>query len=952
MPTVERRRKMAQHPVDHSMGWRGKIKNKVSRKVIVSFSPFPLCAVTNVITTVLLLLLFSTVIVTQVPGALAFLPTTRSSANNYSKRYVGRAKRFLDERGSVKHTEWSSEADCLKESKSTENEMKSRIKSIRCENFAGMTNGNHGESLEDENVIVLNFDETTVTPSSKIDEGRILDGDRNDGTVSGGNLVSVTGETGSGKSLLVTKIADLLTGGKASVFLIHSPRDKTNIEEIDNEANNSALEIPPLYAATAEIVLSLHNEMHVSFVSKTLRRMNLDPTTVMKQSGDLTSKKKLQDNGVTLKLKRVISMTSMSTNKKNRNEGGTPKKQRIKSTCFINDHCVSLKILKAIASPLITIVNAPIAAISLGRPPSRLSMIDSGISLSVLSSVQQRQKGYRECKQYRESLEKEIERQLLPASIVRRDINGGREDEASSSASDNNQQLELLRHWIDELDGFEQRISDLQESLRSTKETSTEELDFLLCDFNGLDWTSGLNHDNRCEVGDAYTSHLYEKLLDLHDYLKLLDGRIVAALEARESLASLSASDSARVALDRTRQLLLDAAAMPQQRNGDNHNMSKSKSITCTNVHSSVKTRVSVANEKAHEMLNLVEDAISECANFLDDDEKGLLSTLQASRRSCSTPTEKILEYITEWNTLARKHGVSPNQLPLCHDALKKELDGGVEAGRLLPEAKIAEKESLNKLKEGCRVLTEARRKLCQQVSTSISRRLPRLGMENSKFEARLCPIDNPSYSKSHLGADEIDFYLIHGDRGGRTSRNDNSIRVRTGLGDQTIDGKIEDIASSGEKARLLLAIECEIPGSISSIGRDNLIGGEEDLSLHVSPVAVIYDEIDAHLGGRASISVAQMLFDQSKSCQVLSITHSPSLAAIADTHICVHRGKSDRNGNFFDVVANRVEGLERRKELGRMASGDMVVDEAEVFADALLRDASSMKTRIPNIES
>jgi len=108
--------------------------------------------------------------------------------------------------------------------------------------------------------------------------------------------------------------------------------------------------------------------------------------------------------------------------------------------------------------------------------------------------------------------------------------------------------------------------------------------------------------------------------------------------------------------------------------------------------------------------------------------------------------------------------------------------------------------------------------------------------------------------------------------------------------------------------------------------------------------VAVIYDEIDAHVGGRASVSVAQMLFDQSKACQVLSITHSPSLAAIADTHICVERGKSNTNGRSFDVVVNRVEGKERCKELARMASGDTAVDEAELFAEALLRDASTVK--------
>ena len=328
------------------------------------------------------------------------------------------------------------------------------------------------------------------------------------------------------------------------------------------------------------------------------------------------------------------------------------------------------------------------------------------------------------------------------------------------------------------------------------------------------------------------------------------------------------------------------------------------------------------------------------------------MATLRASRSACSITTEDLLEYITEWNTLARKHGVSPYQLPLCHDTLKKELDGGIEAGRLLPKSKIAETMALKELEEGCRVLTEARSTLCQRVSASISRRLPRLGMENSKFEARLCPIEKPSYSKSRLGADEVDFYLLHDNQ---IVRNTSSMERRNDSKHQQIGGKVENVASSGEKARILLAIECEIPGSISAIGggtsAERSIGGEADRSSYVPPVTLVYDEIVAHVGGCASISVAQMLFDQSNACQVFSITHSPSLAAIADTHICVHRGKSDKNGRLFDIVATRVKGVERRKELARMDSGDMVVDEAEAFAEALLRDASTIKARARKLQ-
>lgn len=911
-----------------------KTKKKVSKKARDSLCPVPSSAIVHyLITTVLLALCYhSTVKVPMVPSAWAFLATTRNAANNNCKYCVCRTNRFFAEKEQQHFAHQERLAEPENENTEMKMKRKSRISSIRCENFAGMTNGQNRESLEDENVIVLNLDETTIIDDKyvnlcddtmTIEECRQQDRDRNETTVFGGNLVCVTGETGSGKSLLVSKIADLLTGGKASGSLLHTTNAKATYNDSDSDDGN--LQTTSLPSASAEMVLSLYDEAHVSFVSKALRRMGLDPTIVLQQLDDDGSTNQQQDATITLSLKRVMTMTPTAMNDKTKeeNDEGTPKRQRMKSTCFINGHSVSLKVLKAIASPLIAVVNAPDASTALGRPALRLSMIDSGIPASILAWVHQLQTYYRKCKQYRKSLEKDLENQVLPVSMVRRGIGDGGEDDATS---DNSEQLELLQHWIEELDGFERRISDLKDSLCSGGEIGDEELEFLLNDLNALEWTPVPDHNDKGQVG---TSPLYEMLLDLHDYLKSLDARIIAATEARESLASLSASDSARAALDRTRQLLMNAA-------GDG------------NSHSNSKSQVDLATEQAHEMLNLVEDAISECTNFLDDD-KGLMARLRASRRSCSIRTEELIQYITEWNVLARKHGVPPYQLPACHGTLKNELDGGIEAGKLLPGAKIAEKEALNELEEGCRVLTEARSTLCQRVSDSISRRLPRLGMENSKFEARLCPIDNPSYSKSHLGADEVDFYLLHQDP---TNPDKSSNEARTGSQDQQIGGKIENVASSGEKARILLAIECEIPGSISASSDEILIVGEEDeLPQHILPVAVIYDEIDAHVGGRASVSVAQMLFDQSKSCQVLSITHSPSLAAIADTHICVHRGKSDQNGRIFDVVANRVEGVERRKELARMAAGDMVVDEATVFAEALLRDASSFKSRTTELQ-
>ena len=135
-----------------------------------------------------------------------------------------------------------------------------------------------------------------------------------------------------------------------------------------------------------------------------------------------------------------------------------------------------------------------------------------------------------------------------------------------------------------------------------------------------------------------------------------------------------------------------------------------------------------------------------------------------------------------------------------------------------------------------------------------------------------------------------------------------------------------------------MLAIECALPGSIGAACTNAAI--EEDLWGGLPPIAVIYDEIDAHVGGRAAVSLANLLVDQSRSNQVIAITHSPSVAAAADMHVVIQRGaKTANGGSTTPVTARVVDERERRQELARMASGDLAVEEAEVFADALIRD-------------
>jgi DNA repair ATPase RecN len=504
---------------------------------------------------------------------------------------------------------------------------------------------------------------------------------------------------------------------------------------------------------------------------------------------------------------------------------------------------------------------------------------------------------HRRAKRQRMKLEKELISRTLPVSIAKED---GNADTA------------LLQHWIDELDSFETRIQSFCESIAETNAEYGSPTSSLSRCFDALTTSAWMDAEDDM-------STVYKSLLDLVDELKDLEGRIEAASSANMALNSLSSTTSVATALEQTRDYLMDAT-----KGSDDGSTAQQ------------------AAEHSHDLLNQIEDALAQCAKFMEDDEKGLLAILERQRRACGFSVDEVFELLSEWNLISRKHGISPYLLPTCHKSLRQELDGNVEAKELLPKAIAAEQEAFEELVEASKVLSEARKEVASRLSSAISARLPLLGMESSTFEARVEQVNDVGVSTTALGVDAVDFILVHNGKGGSASGK------ASGKG-----GKVDAVASSGEKARILLAIECELPGSVRALcgtmktGLNNDPSTETDEEVILSaapPIAVVYDEIDAHVGGRAAVFLAQMLSDQSQSCQVLSITHSPSVAAVADTHVVIHKQSVTGENSLAstETTARIISGLDRRKELARMASGDLAMEEAEIFAEALLRDGAS----------
>jgi DNA repair protein RecN (Recombination protein N) len=149
-----------------------------------------------------------------------------------------------------------------------------------------------------------------------------------------------------------------------------------------------------------------------------------------------------------------------------------------------------------------------------------------------------------------------------------------------------------------------------------------------------------------------------------------------------------------------------------------------------------------------------------------------------------------------------------------------------------------------------------------------------------------------------------LQFQVLITDRGyvERDGRDDVELLISTNPGEPL--KPLRKIASGGELSRIMLAIK-------------KVIGGEEEKAL-------IFDEVDAGIGGRVADMVGRRLKDLSGTHQVLCITHLPQIAAYGDRHFLVE--KQVKDGRTTTAI-RELAAEERVQELARMLGGATITE-------------------------
>ncbi|MBJ7648644.1 DNA repair protein RecN [Weissella confusa] len=249
--------------------------------------------------------------------------------------------------------------------------------------------------------------------------------------------------------------------------------------------------------------------------------------------------------------------------------------------------------------------------------------------------------------------------------------------------------------------------------------------------------------------------------------------------------------------------------------------------------------------------------------------------------------------------SLERKYGATITDV-LAHqakvDAELAEMGGGEQsAAELAEQVEVAEQKARTLAVK----LHELRLKAAKQLATKIHEQLSDLYMEKAVFSAHITELKELNAT----GLDAVEFY----------------IQTNPGEGAKPL----VKIASGGELSRMMLAMK-------------TIFSREQGIT------SIIFDEVDTGVSGRVAQAIAEKIAVIGRYSQVLTITHLPQVAAVADNHYFIEKQVV---GDRTETSIHTLSEDERVNEVAGMLSGDELTDAAKENARDLIQRAVAKRS-------
>ena len=262
---------------------------------------------------------------------------------------------------------------------------------------------------------------------------------------------------------------------------------------------------------------------------------------------------------------------------------------------------------------------------------------------------------------------------------------------------------------------------------------------------------------------------------------------------------------------------------------------------------------------------------------------------------------EKIEDRLFALRDLARKHRSEVDDLPAMHADLARRLAALDQDVDSIAELRAAVDAAGAAFEAAARNVSAARQTAAGRLDQAVANELPPLKMERAVFRTRVDEL--PAARWGPNGLDAVTF------------------EVATNPGSPP--GPLNKIASGGELSRFLLALKVVLAAA--------------------DPIpTLVFDEVDAGVGGAVAAAVGERLARLGDELQVLVVTHSPQVAARGQQHLQV--AKANAGANVITQVTPLTADA-RREEVARMLAGSDITAEARAAAERLIIDNTKEPT-------
>ncbi|PID73870.1 MAG: DNA repair protein RecN, partial [Desulfobacterales bacterium] len=325
---------------------------------------------------------------------------------------------------------------------------------------------------------------------------------------------------------------------------------------------------------------------------------------------------------------------------------------------------------------------------------------------------------------------------------------------------------------------------------------------------------------------------------------------------------------------------------------------------------SAVTERVT-ALQKDLEKAARLDEALSSPAGALSDilfrleDVVDFLRTYAARIETDERRMDRVSERLHELGLLRKKYG---GDLPAVQEYLERitgELEEIGSLGERIRETEAEIRTVHGRLVDLARRLSRKRAAAAASMSRRVEKELADLNMAGTRFSVSLSPV--PAPAGADLWVRDGEFLLQE------TGRDTARFLMAPNRGEDL--KPLSRIASGGELSRVVLALKAMLAG-IDGVG------------------VVVFDEVDAGIGGAAAETVGRKIAALSRHHQVICITHLPQIARFADHHLRIE--KSAFNGRTRTRI-HPVTGDARVREIARMLSGETLTKATLAHASELL---------------